>query len=253
MEYTGLLNEITDASQQIFGEKLAGVYLHGSIAMGCFNPEKSDIDLMFVIENELTDEEKLEFMNVVVKLNESAPKKGLELSVVKREVCQPFIYPTPFELHFSPMHLDWFRNDPMGYVENMKGIDKDLAAHITVIRECGIVLYGAAIQDVFAEVPREDYFDSIFEDIQNAKEDILSDPMYMVLNLCRVLAVVQDGVVLSKEQGGAWGLLHLSDDYQELIQSAIESYASEKEMIVDQENALRFAEYMLKKIGVQEE
>ena len=238
MEYTGLLNEITDASQQIFGEKLAGVYLHGSIAMGCFNPEKSDIDLMFVIENELTDEEKLEFMNVVVKLNERAPKKGLELSVVKREVCQPFIYPTPFELHFSPMHLDWFRNDPMGYVENMKGIDKDLAAHITVIRECGIVLYGAAIQDVFAEVP---------------KEDILSDPMYMVLNLCRVLAVVQDGVVLSKEQGGAWGLLHLSDDYQELIQSAIESYASEKEMIVDQENALRFAEYMLKKIGVQEE
>ena len=105
MEYTGLLNEITDASQQIFGEKLAGVYLHGSIAMGCFNPEKSDIDLMFVIENELTDEEKLEFMNVVVKLNESAPKKGLELSVVKREVCQPFIYPTPFELHFSGITL----------------------------------------------------------------------------------------------------------------------------------------------------
>ena len=29
MEYTGLLNKITDASQQIFGEKLAGVYLHG--------------------------------------------------------------------------------------------------------------------------------------------------------------------------------------------------------------------------------
>lgn len=253
MEYTGLLNEITDASRQIFGEKLVGVYLHGSLAMGCFNPEKSDIDLLLVIEKEITDEEKLEFMNVVVKLNESAPKKGLELSVVKREVCQPFTYPTPFELHFSPMHLDWFRKDPKGYVENMKGIDKDLAAHFTVIRECGIVLYGAAIQDVFAEVPREDYFDSIFEDIQDAIEDILSDPMYIVLNLCRVLAAVQDGVVLSKEQGGAWGLLHIPQDYHALIQSALESYASEKEMTIDQENALQFAEYMLKMIGVQEE
>lgn len=250
MEYTRLLNEITDASKQIFEEKLVGIYLHGSIAMGCFNPEKSDIDLLFVINKEITDEEKLEFMNVVVKLNENAPKKGLELSVVKQEVCQPFRYPTPFELHFSPMHLDWFKNDPKGYVENMKGIDKDLAAHLTVIREFGIVLYGAEIPDVFAEVPKEDYFDSIFEDIQAAKEDILSAPMYIVLNLCRVLAAIQDGVVLSKEQGGAWGLLHIAKEYHALIQSALDSYASDKEMIIDQENALQFAEYMLKMIEV---
>lgn len=248
MEYTNLLNKITHTSKQIFGEKLVGIYLHGSIAMGCFNPEKSDIDLVFVIEKEITDEEKLDFMNVIVKLNESAPKKGLELSIVKREVCQPFIYPTPFELHFSSMHLDWFQKDPKGYVKNMKGIDKDLAAHFTVIREYGIVLYGVAIQDVFAEVPKEDYFDSIFEDIQDAKEDIIRDPMYIILNLCRVLAAVQDGVVLSKEQGGAWGLLHIVQDYHTLIQSALESYTSEKEMMVDQENALQFAEYILKMI-----
>lgn len=253
MKYTALLNELADASKQIFGEKLVGIYLHGSLAMGCFNPEKSDIDLILVIEKEITDEEKQQFMNIVVKLNENAPKKGLELSVVKREVCHPFTYPTPFELHFSPMHLDWFRKDPKGYVENMKGIDKDLAAHFTVIRECGVVLYGAAIQDVFAKVPKEDYFDSIFEDIRDAKEDILRDPMYIVLNLCRVLAAVQDGVVLSKEQGGTWGLLHIVQDYHALIQSALESYTSEKEMMIDQENTLQFAEYMLKMIGVQEE
>lgn len=252
IEYTGVVNDITDVSKQILGEKLVGVYLHGSIAMRCFNPKKSDIDLIFVIEGEMTAEEKLEFMKVIVKLNESAPKKGLELSVVKREVCQSFIYPTPYELHFSPMHLDWFRRDPKGYVENMKGLDKDLAAHFTVIRACGIVLYGAAIQDVFSEVPREDYLDSIFEDIKNAKENIIREPMYIVLTLCRVYAAVQDDLVLSKAQGGVWGLLHIANDYHELIQSALESYTSEKEMITDQKNALQFAEYMLKMLGVQE-
>lgn len=245
LEYKRLLDEITEASKQIFGEKLVGVYLHGSIAMGCFNPNKSDIDLIFVIENELTDEEKLEFMNVVVKLNESAPKKGLELSVVKRDVCQPFVYPTPFELHFSPMHLNWFQTDPQGYVKNMKGIDKDLAAHFTVIRRYGIVLYGSEISDVFAEVPREDYLDSIFEDIEEAKEDIVKDPIYITLNLCRVFAAVKDDLVLSKAQGGEWGLLHIGQEYHELIQNALESYASEKEMMVDQEKALQFADYML--------
>ena len=179
MEYTGLVNDITDVSRQIFGDKL---YLHGSIAMGCYNPKKSDIDLIFVIGEELTDEEKLEFMKIVVKLNERAPKKGLELSVVKREFCQTFIYPTPFELHFSPMHLDWFLRDPKGYVENMK------------------------------------------------------EPMYIVLNLCRVFAAVQEGLVLSKEQGGEWGLLHIAHDYHELIKNALESYTSEKEMSVDLRN-----------------
>lgn len=247
---TSLLNEITKASKQIFGEKLVGVYLHGSIAMGCFNPKKSDIDLIFVIDKELMDEEKMKFMNVVVKLSERAPKKGLELSVVKRKACQEFIYPTPFELHFSPMHLNWFQTDSQGYVKNMKGIDKDLAAHFTVIRECGIVLHGAAIRDVFAEVPRENYLDSIFEDIQNAKEDILGDPMYIILNLCRVFAAVQDYSVLSKAQGGEWGLLHIPPEYHELIHNALESYTSEKEMIVDQEKALQFADYMLNVIGI---
>lgn len=251
MEYTVFLNEITEASKQIFGEKLVGVYLHGSLAMGCFNPKKSDIDLILVIGDEITDEEKLEFMNIVVQMNEKAPKKGLELSVVKREVCQEFRYPTPFELHFSPMHLNWFQTDPQGYVKNMKGTDKELAAHFNIIRTYGIVLYGTAIKEVFSEVPREIYFDSIFGDIENAKEDIIREPMYIVLNLCRVLAAVQEHLVLSKVQGGEWGLSHIPQEYYELIQSALKSYASEKEMMVDKAYALRFAEYMLTMISKQ--
>ena len=54
------------------------------------------------------------------------------MSIVKRSVCRPFVYPTPFELHFSIMHLEWYRKDPHDYIENMKGTDKDLAAHMMV-------------------------------------------------------------------------------------------------------------------------
>jgi predicted nucleotidyltransferase len=34
-------------------ENLIGVYLHSSIAMGCFNPSRSDIDLLVVVKNKL--------------------------------------------------------------------------------------------------------------------------------------------------------------------------------------------------------
>ena len=30
------------------------------------------------------------------------------MSVVKQSACKPFVYPTPFELHFSVAHLDWY-------------------------------------------------------------------------------------------------------------------------------------------------
>jgi hypothetical protein len=39
----------------------------------------------------------MEFMKQVVKLNEQASAKGLEISIVKREYCKPFVYPTPFD------------------------------------------------------------------------------------------------------------------------------------------------------------
>ena len=43
-----LLDQFVEQSRQILGMNLAGVYLHGSAAMGCFREEKSDIDLLVV-------------------------------------------------------------------------------------------------------------------------------------------------------------------------------------------------------------
>lgn len=134
MYYQNMLDKIVDESKQIFGAELTGIYLHGSLAMGCFNPEKSDIDLIIVIKNSITGEQKLKFMNEVVELNKVAPSKGIELSIVKEAYCKEFHYPTPFELHFSKMHIQWFMDDPADYIRKMNGTDKDLAAHFKIIK-----------------------------------------------------------------------------------------------------------------------
>lgn len=248
MLYQNILDEIVDESKMIFKEDLTGIYLHGSLAMGCFNPKKSDIDLMIVIKNNITDTQKLQFMNHVAELNKTAPEKGIELSIVKEEYCRKFLYPTPFELHFSNAHLQWFIDDPADYIHKMNGTDKDLAAHFTIIKKYGVVLYGEEINDVFADVPRKDYIDSIWYDVEGAGEDILEDPVYMILNLCRAAAFLKNDLILSKKQGGEWALQNLSARYRTLISKALQSYRLGTEMDLNRMEAQKFADYMLSMI-----
>ena len=248
MPYQSILDEIINKSKEILGKNLIGIYLHGSMAMGCFNPDKCDIDLIIVIEDDISDAQKLALMENIVLLNCQAPRKGLEISVVKRQYCKPFVYPTPFELHFSPMHLKWFQDAPQDYVEKMKGEDIDLAAHFTIIREYGVVLWGEKIEEVFAPVPRKNYLAGICADVENATDVILEEPIYIILNLCRVLAFVKDGLYLSKEKGGRWGMEHLPSAYHPVITQALQCYSSDKEMVIEKEDAVFFAEKLLQLI-----
>lgn len=249
MNYENTLIRFVDRMKEILKENLTGIYLHGSLAMGCFNPGKSDIDLIAVTEESISDLHKMRIMRHIVRLNEEAPPKGLEISFVLRKWCNPFVYPTPFELHFSPIHLKSFYNHPVDYIEKMKGVDIDLAAHFSIINRFGVVLYGESIDRVFAEVPEEYYRKSICADVENAVNDITENPIYMTLNLCRILAFMKNGLYLSKEQGGKWGLDFLPE-YRTVISEALECYMSDRNMKVNSEELRLFAKETLHLINL---
>ena len=61
-----LTDDFVRESKWILGDNLVGIYLHGSAVMGCFNPLKSDIDLLVVVENDMPDETKRAFMDMIV-------------------------------------------------------------------------------------------------------------------------------------------------------------------------------------------
>ncbi len=246
-----VLENLAKQSQNILGDNLVGIYLHGSAVMGCFNEKKSDIDLLIVVDTALSNEIKRRYMDMVVELNTYAPKKGIELSIVRENVCKPFVYPTPFELHFSIMHLQWYKANPSDYIDKMNGTDKDLAAHFTIIYHRGKRLYGKEIKDVFEEVSREFYFDSIWYDIENAEEEIMANPTYIILNLCRVLAYKKDGLILSKQEGGNWGIDNVPKKYHCLILHALDEYLSDRSMEWDENCARDYVAYMIEQIKNQ--
>ena len=249
----GLAAEFAKRSGKILGGNLVGVYLHGSAAMGCFNPVKSDLDLLAVVRESPDDIRKRAYMDMVTELSTQMPENGMhggiEMSMVRRDVCDPFVYPTPFELHYSAMHLPWYRRDPEDYIRKMKGTDKDLAAHFTVIRSRGICLAGLPVREVFGEVPAADYLDSIREDIAGAREEIAGNPLYLTLNLARVLAYRTEGKVLSKKEGGEWALGNVPERFCPLLRTALADYGGDTEEVYDTEAAEAYAGYMLDRIG----
>ena len=246
----GVLNRFVSRSEKILKENLVGIYLHGSAVMGCFNPNKSDIDLIVVVNGPMDDSTKREYMDMVVELNEEGPAKGIEMSIVTKDACKPFCYPTPFELHFSVGHIGWYKSNPNDYVQKMKGTDKDLAAHFTIIVNRGKCLFGAPIDEVFGAVPKEAYLDSIKDDIADATEDISENTMYLTLNLARVLAYVKEGLILSKKEGGEWALNNLPVEYHTLISAAMDEYIKGISVSYDMVLAKSYAAYMLLQIGI---
>jgi len=235
-----ILNAICGQYRAILGEKLTGVYLHGSMAWGCFRWEASDIDFLAVVRQPLTEQERAAMICVLLELTPSAPPKGIEMSAVLEEVCRNFRHPAPYELHFSNAHLERYRADLTGYCRELQGVDYDLAAHFSVIRARGETLWGAPIGEIFAPVPREAMLDSILRDV--AEEDVSEDPLYFALNLCRVLAFQRENLLLSKADGVRWAMTHLAEEFLPVLRSALIAY-TDGAQLAPLKNLPRFCAY----------
>lgn len=244
----GLLNRICSAYKDILTDTLTGIYIHGSLAMGCFRWQCSDIDFLVVVETQPSLSQKEALIQVLTDLNSEAPEKGFEMSVVLKQDCRHFHHPAPYVLHYSNSHLASIRTDLTRYCQNMHGLDPDLAAHFTITLHAGRVLCGPPICDIFAPVPPADYLSSIRYDIENAEEEICENPIYLILNLCRVLAFIRDGAILSKDQGGLWGQQKLPATYQSFARAARNRYLYDSAATFCESDLRAFARYMLHQI-----
>ena len=240
-----ILDHVVEQYVEILKDNLVGIYLHGSLAMGCCT-EKSDNDLLVLVNNPLELRIKRLLIDKLLMLQD-LPGKGIELSVVLGRYAKEFQYPTPFEVHYSELYREQYRKDT-NFICG-KDVDQDLSAHMTIVYHRGICLYGKEIGEAFVEVPREYYIDSLLHDLTGVQAGISKEPVYYILNLCRVLYYLQENCIASKKEGGDWGLEQLPEKYKEIIRNAVGIYSSQLENATwDHKILFDFAEYMLRKI-----
>lgn len=235
-----LMQRVKEKYAAVLGDNLVGIYLHGSLAAGCFLWERSDIDFLVVARQPLTAEKKIALVDALYALSKDAPPEGFEMSVILEKYCRNIPYPIPFEVHYSSMHQRTYERDPRGFCERMHGEDPDLTAHILCLNAFGQVIHGPGIARVFDQVKREDALRAIMLDVADAAEKLHEKPVYYVLNLCRAIGYLRENRAMSKLEGGKWALTHLDSDHQRVIQAALNAYETGLGMFYDQGQAEDF-------------
>ena len=242
MDIQSYVNDITTVFVDELHDDLVGVYLHGSLAMGCFNPVTSDVDMLVICSTEMTNDTKKIIIKRLLSLTQGN-RNQLEMSIVLERNVKDFVYPTPFELHY--FHPNYLIDE--NYVCGGEGFyDPDLAGHMVVTYHRGVTLSGGEIKNVFSPIARRYYIESIFNDIEDAPKLIIKNPVYFTLNLCRVLYFLKEGKVASKKEGGEWGIRNLPEDFKTIVEQCLAVYnGSAKDIYIGSNEIVHFATWML--------
>lgn len=139
--------------QTLLDTNLSGIYLHGSLAMGCFNPDCSDLDLLAVTTWGMNVETKYQVAQLL--LHSSMAPNPIEISFLVEQQMHPFQHPLPFDLHYGESDREQYRQalisgEWMRWNDETRS-DIDLAAHLTVTLTRGICLFGKPVKEVFPE------------------------------------------------------------------------------------------------------
>ena len=224
---------LLDGFQSTLGDRLVSVVLHGSLAMNCFNPRRSDLDILGVTNGPLSQSTKRQLGLFLLKI--SHRPCPVEVSFIDQAVLEPWTYPTPFQFHFSEQWREAFNQSileggtPRTLTEEG---DTDLAAHIATARRRGVALFGPEPAKLFPVIPEGDYLDSIFRDVTSDLYGLTvrtSQPVYAILNACRVYAYLRTEQIYSKAEGGEWALHGLPARYHPIIQQALKYYRGESD------------------------
>ncbi len=242
MEIKELMSRINEWLMEILKENYVGVYFHGSLRLGSFNPNKSDLDFIVVVKNKIDCKTKELIWDKMLENLHLFPKKGFEFSVVLEENCKNIKHPVPYELHGSRDWIEQYRLDKSMIINDDYKVDPDLASHFNVINVENTDLdFGVPSKEVFSKVPIEYVIDSNYGDTLECVSKILDNPTYCVLNLCRFYAFIRDGLTLSKFDGGQWAIENMNSSYNEVIKDALNDYMSNSELRYDEEKLKLFA------------
>jgi streptomycin 3"-adenylyltransferase len=196
----------------IFNERLLGVYLGGSYAMGDFVDGTSDYDLLVVVEGDLSAGDLDALAALHDRLARDDPDaRRLEVDYAPRHLLVPRGTTAPV----PGVYDGRFQRD---ITEIMLSAD-----NLANMRWHGIVVYGAPASEVLPDVTPDD--------VRAAARHMALDgagpcagereAASELLNLARSLASMESGQPTTKSQGAAWALADLDDRWRPVVERAL--------------------------------
>jgi streptomycin 3"-adenylyltransferase len=228
----------------VLQERLRAVYLHGSLALGCFNPRRSDIDVLVVVDETLTQEDKLRLVELLLHVSNTPHE--IELDLVTAGQLAHWRHPSPSEFHYSEWSRDRFEADPARRLAELSRPNADLAAHVTVARAAGVAVVGPTPRDLIPEVPFDHLRDSLLRDLGWARD--VESETYGILSPCRIWATLDTRDLHSKLTGARWALERLPAELKPPVEAALATYRDDATIRVDESARQRLFDYIVDKV-----
>ena len=191
----------------VLGSQLVGVYAAGSVALGGYDPQRSDLDVVAVCRRSLADDAKAAVARALRHESLPCPARGLELVIYAESVVRE---PTPdagYELNLNSGPAMPFRLSlsSVADAEHWYAIDR------AIVREHGVVLFGPPPWELFAPIPRATLVDLLAESVRWHEEHESARGDDAILNACRAWRFATDDVWSSKTDAGGWARARLDD------------------------------------------
>jgi len=239
-EINSVLQELLSGARGILGDHFVGMYLDGSLAIGDFEPDKSDLDFVMVTSSEVSSDsfEALKTMHRHIAAGASKWARELEGSYISqgalRHDRRPAAHP----------YID--RGSVLAMVQQESGY---WPIHRHILREHGVVLAGPLPQTLIDPVQPEELREAVRGILREWWMPMLVDgPLlkngfyrcYAVLTMSRILYTIHHGAIVTKPIAARWAQGALDNRWTALIQHAL---TWSREVPPDLEETLAYIRY----------
>lgn len=220
-DVNALLAALLSGAETILGRRFVGMYLHGSLAIGDFDPDRSDIDFAVVTDGELPADtiSALSAMHHAIGASDLPWKTNYEGSYIPLEAIRR--YDPGRSLH------------PAVCVDGSFGLDRHGSEWIIqrhILREWGIALAGPEPTTLIDPVSPDDLRQATRGVLREWWAPQVENPFrlqdseyqaYAVLTMCRARYTLETGTVASKPVAARWAQGRLGSRWRGLIDRAL--------------------------------
>jgi len=235
-----LLNELFFRIRKVLGDKLVGLYLGGSLVLGDFSEQISDIDLVTAVSSDISDTEfnQLQQMHADFVAEHKEWRDRIEVCYVSTDALKTVKSRARQIVNISP-------GEPIHRLESTK--EWMISWYLT--REKSITLFGPPPNTIIEPISKEEYIRSVKDHMKSWEgwvkdmRDRYTQAAYVVLTMCRALYAYKNGDQVSKIEAARWAKRELPE-WSGLIEHALIWRETKNEESVDESTHLSTVQFM---------
>jgi predicted nucleotidyltransferase len=222
-EAAQILEVLFQGIEETIGDNLTGIYLRGSLALGDFDPETSDIDFLVVTHRPISEQEFDELSSLHRRIARLPNRYSgdLEGAYIDRAALRRF--------RAGERHPTLERGQVLRWMEHRA----NWVMERWIVREHGVTVIGPDAKTLIDPVSAEELQAAVrnrlrdWEDWACKPDDPdwrlpLSHKAYVIETMCRALYTLTSGALCSKPLAVEWAVKTLPEPWRSLVERSRE-------------------------------